>query len=85
MLQLSLEKEISGVVGMCLDEALMLLCAHAAQRNVQEIAQPGIEHECVHVYHLLGFHSVSCRASGPAKMGGKGCKLSVVAKVFWST
>lgn len=70
---------------MCSHEALVLLCVRAEQRNAQEIAQLGIEHQSVHIYHLLGFHSVSCSASCSTKMGGKGCKLSVVAKKgFWS-
>lgn len=87
MLQLSFYKEISGVIVMCTDEqaAQASLCAHAQQKNVQEIALLGIEHESVAIHHRLGFLTAGNRPSAPQKQGGKGCEFSGLAiKMFWS-
>lgn len=58
---------------MCLDEraAQALLCAHAEQKNVHEIAPLGIEYESVHIYHHLSFLTVGNRPSCSTKKGGK--------------
>lgn len=80
MLQLSFYKEISGVIVMCLDEraAQALLCAHAEQKNVQEIAPLGLEHESVHIHHHLSFLTVGNRPSCSTKVGKKDAN-----SLFW--
>lgn len=86
MLQLSFYKEISGVIVMCTDEqaAQASLCAHAQQKNVEEIVLLGIEHQSVAIDHRLGFLTA---VTDPLlhRNGGKGCKFSGLAiKMFWS-
>lgn len=70
---------------MCLDEhaAQAMLRAHAEQKDVQEIAPLGIEHNSVHIYHHLSFLAVGNRPSCSTKMGKKGVN-SLAIETFWS-
>jgi len=58
--------------------AQALLCARAEQKNVQEIAPLGIEHESVHIYHHLSFLTADNRLSCFTVMGEKDAN-----SLFW--